>query len=417
MTSLILLVELVLVATLLPPSLLLAAVLLAAAYRRLTERVAIDPAEVTVARFLVLIPAHDEADVIAVTVRSCFEVDYPPDRFQVWVIADNCTDATADRARAAGAEVLVRADPTRKSKGYALEDFFQGAATDPAVRPFDAYVLVDADTTVSPDLLRAFDRSLRRGDDFVQGYYTVRNADASWRTRLMTYAFSLANGVWLAGTDQLGLSVGLKGNGMCFRAAALARHPWRVYGLVEDMEYAWALRVAGARVRFQPLARVHGEMVSRGGAGAASQRRRWESGRQALRRGVRPRLWRSAALSIGRKLIYQVELNYPPLGRLGMTLVLATMLDLWGLWASEGQAAWRAAGSIVLVEWAILIAYLASPLMIMGLPVRYLMSIAYAPYYIAWKLLVARGRTPGEWVRTPREAVAGEFPPGPETHG
>ena len=301
MLQLLLIVELALVLALAPWFTLLAAVVLAALVRRVAGRERFDPVRVPTSRLLVLIPAHDEAGVIGETVASCRAVTYPADLFQVVVIADNCADTTAAEAEAAGALVVVRADLARKSKGFALEDFFRGVITHPAIRPADAFVLVDADTSVAPDLLRAFDQSLGRGDDFVQGYYSVRNADASWRTRLMTYAFSLANGVWLVGTDALGLSVGLKGNGMCFRAAALDRFPWRVHGLVEDMEYAWALRVGGGRVRFQPLARVFGEMVSRGGTGAASQRQRWESGRRALRASVRPQLWRSSALSLGRK--------------------------------------------------------------------------------------------------------------------
>lgn len=408
MIPLLLIVELALLVALAPWFSLLAAVLAAAIWHKLVDRSTIDPTEVPPTRFLIVIPAHDEAGVIGVTVRSCRAVDYPRDQFQVWVIADNCTDATASQARAAGAEVLVRSDLARKSKGYALEDFFDGAATNPAIHPAEAFVLVDADTTVSPNILRAFDLSVRRGDDFAQGYYTVRNADASWRTRLLTYAFSLANGVWLAGTDQLGLSVGLKGNGMCFRAAALSRFPWRVAGLVEDMEYAWALRVAGARVRFQPLAQVQGEMVSRGGAAAASQRQRWESGRRALRSSVRPQLWRSSALSFVQKFIYQTELNFPPLSRLVVGLALVSVLDVGGTWASQGGLVWWVITSVVVASWTVLTTYLLSPLVVMGLPARYLLSLGHLPYYMLWKLVVGRSRQPQEWVRTPREAVAGE---------
>ncbi len=77
-------------------------------------------------RFLFVIPAHDEASVVGVTVKSCLAVAYDPQWFQVAVIADNCTDETASIAAAAGALVVVRADLDRKSKGFALEDFFNG---------------------------------------------------------------------------------------------------------------------------------------------------------------------------------------------------------------------------------------------------------------------------------------------------
>lgn len=409
MIQLLLLVELLLVVALVPWIGMLVAVMVAALARHLVGVRRLDPDRLPLTQFLIVVPAHDEAGVIAETVASCLKVNYPPDLFQVVVIADNCTDETGGVAESAGALVVARSDLTRKSKGFALEDFFDGVITHPSIRPAEAFVLVDADTSVAPDLLRAFDQSLAGGADFIQGYYTVRNADVSWRTRMITYAFSLVNGVWLAGTDALGLSVGLKGNGMCFRSSALARLPWRVHGLVEDMEYAWALRVAGERVRFDRNARVFGEMVSRGGSGAASQRRRWESGRKALRASVKPRLWKSSRLTGFRKLIYQIELGFPPLGRLVMGLVLASTLGFVGLWFSGLATLWVMLLLVPIVGWVGLAAYAISPLLIVDLPVRYLGSLLHFPYYLGWKLTVGLLRAPQQWVRTPREDASTHF--------
>ena len=238
-------------------------------------------------RFLIVIPAHDEAGVIGTTVRSCLALDYDPSLFSIYVIADNCTDSTADEAREAGASVVERSDPNSRSKGHALDYFFTHIPAGNPEAGHDATVIVDADTLVDPGLLRVFDRALVKGKDWLQGYYSVSNPDASWRTRMMTYAFSLANGVWMVGLDRLGLGVGLKGNGMCFSSRGLRRFPWKAHGLVEDMEFALMLRVQGERVSFEPEARVFGEMVSRGGAGAASQRRRWEVGRRSAPRDFR----------------------------------------------------------------------------------------------------------------------------------
>ena len=143
--------------------------------------------------------------------------------------------------------------------------------------------MIDADTIVDPGILTAFAAALGEGKDWVQCYYTVRNPDASWRTRMMTYAFSLFNGVWLLGQDRLGLAVGLKGNGMCFSTRGLGRFPWRAYGLTEDLEFSWMLRIAGERTHFLPGTRVCGTMLSRGGSAATAQRLRWEAGRKATR--------------------------------------------------------------------------------------------------------------------------------------
>ncbi len=410
MTNIFLILDILLVLLLSPWFGLMALIVLAASWRRVFGGRDVSQTNPT-SRFLFVIPAHDEASVIGVTVRSCLAVDYDPDRFQVFVIADNCVDDTAAIAEAAGARVMVRHDLSRKSKGFALEDFFRGVATDPAIRPFDAFVLVDADTSVAADLLRAFDRSLRRGDDFIQGYYTVRNADASWRTRMMTYAFSLANGVWLLGLDQIGLSVGLKGNGMCFRASALDRFPWQAHGLVEDMEFAWNLRIGGERVRFQPLAEVYGEMVSRGGAGAASQRRRWESGRRALRTAFRRGLWETPHLSWVEKVLYSLDLDFPPLSRLMVGLGLASAIGSLGV-LYEGNLSATSSGIIATMVgfWGIFILYILSPIFTLSLPIRYLISLTHLPYYIIWKVSIGLSKKPQGWVRTPREASSTSSP-------
>ena len=355
-------------------------------------------------RFLIVIPAHDEQGAIGATVRSCLALDYDRDLFAIHVIADNCTDGTAAEAREAGASVVERSDPELRSKGHALEYFFTEI---PEGRPdagHDATVLIDADTVVDPSLLKAFDRALGEGKDWVQGYYTVRNPDASWRTRMMTYAFSLANGVWMLGLDRLGLGVGLKGNGMCFSSAGLRRAPWKAHGLVEDMEFALMLRVLGERVRFEPDARVFGEMVSRGGAGAASQRRRWEAGRGSLRGKFAGQLARSGSLGALAKASYLLDLFFPPLATLALGLVAASSvhglaaLDARFVPASRGLLPAHAAMA------ATFLAYALSPTAIMGLPARYLASLLALPYYIAWKILVALGRPPKSWVRTPRES-------------
>ena len=410
MTNLLLIADLLLILLLSPWFGLMASIVVAAIWGRLLGSGTVPETNPT-SRFLFVIPAHDEADVIGITVRSCLAVDYDPDRFQVFVIADNCTDDTASIAEASGAKVMVRHDLSRKSKGFALEDFFRGVPNDPTIRPFDAFVLVDADTSVAADLLGAFDRSLRRGDDFVQGYYTVRNADASWRTRMMTYAFSLANGVWPFGLDQLGLGAGLKGNGMCFRASALERFPWQAHGLVEDMEFAWNLRIGGERVRFQPLARVYGEMVSRGGSGAASQRRRWETGRKALRGAFRRKLWASPHLSWVQKIAYQLDLDFPPLSRLLIGLCVASAIAGLGvLLGGSSPIIWGGLTAILFAFLGIFAIYTLSPVFIINLPIRYLMSLGYLPYYITWKIAVGLLKKPQSWVRTPREATSTSRP-------
>ena len=117
----------------------------------------------------------------------------------------------------------------------------------------------------------------------------------------MTYAFSLFNGVMQLGQNALGSSAGFKGNGMCFSTRGLRRRPWGSYGLVEDMEYSWTLRVAGEKILFEPDVAVYGAMLGSGGKAAANQRRRWEFGRSEIRRKYLGPLLRSQRARLVRK--------------------------------------------------------------------------------------------------------------------
>ena len=126
----------------------------------LSRRPALPPPAAAVPHFDLLVPAHDEEGGIAATVKSLLALDWPADRRRVVVIADNCTDATAALAREAGAMVMERHDTERRGKGFALAYAMdrllaEGLAT--------AIVVVDADTLVSPGLLRAFAARLERG--------------------------------------------------------------------------------------------------------------------------------------------------------------------------------------------------------------------------------------------------------------
>jgi cellulose synthase/poly-beta-1,6-N-acetylglucosamine synthase-like glycosyltransferase len=358
-------------------------------------------------RFVVVIPAHDEEANVGATVASCRALAYDPAAFTVFVIADNCTDATARAARAAGAEVFERVDPDRRSKGYALEDFFRHlAGAGPGRSEFDAAVVIDADTVVDPGLLARFADALAVGADWAQCYYTVSNPDASWRTRLLTYALSLFNGVWLLGQDRLGLSVGFRGNGMCLSRRGLGRVPWQAHGLVEDQEFAWQLRVAGERVRFVPEARVYAEMVSRGRA-AVSQRRRWEEGRRSLRgRFLRP-LLASPALTPWNKALLLLDLLFPPLMPLFGLLLLAAAVHPAALAAPALEPLSRqllpAHGLMALI----VAAYAVSPFLTLGLPLRYAPALLAVPYFAVWKFLATFNARTLDWVRTQRESAAG----------
>jgi 1,2-diacylglycerol 3-beta-glucosyltransferase len=245
----------------------------------LFSRGMVTPAPNFTRHFALVVPAHNEATGIVDTIRSLRLLDYPVDKFDIVVIADNCTDATAELARATGVTVVERFDDARRSKGFALADVFPKVLHDPRV---DVIVVIDADTQVDVNLLSALSARFAGGAHAAQADYQVANPEGGWRTELMSVAFTCFHEVRSMGRERLGLSAGLRGNGMAFSRFALETVPHEAASLVEDLEHGIALAKAGIRVAYVHEAHVRAEMPVDDDA-AASQRKRWENGRDLMR--------------------------------------------------------------------------------------------------------------------------------------
>ena len=366
------------------------------------------PASTPSTRIDVVVPAHDEENGIAATVASLLATDYPPALRRVVVVADNCSDATADRAREAGARVLVRVDPERRGKGYALALAFDRSIADGFA---EAVAVVDADTVVSPGFLRACALRVAGGAGAVQVHYGVRNPDASWRTRLLAISFALFHEVRSLARERLRCSAGLRGNGMCFTTRLLREVPYQAFSVVEDVEYGIRLGLAGHRVHYAGEAAVLGEMPS-GAAASRSQRRRWEGGRMRMARQHALELLRLGVVRRDRVLLdLGLDLLVPPLSYLGAAaaggmLVVVLASALRGRWVLPAAWLWGASLAAIAV-------HVARGWWRSGTGWRGLRALGWAPVYLVWKLGVAISRPDrpkGEWVRTSRE-------PGPPSAG
>ncbi len=350
-------------------------------------------------RFDIVVPAHDEENEVAQTVASLLAVDYPRERFRVLVVADNCSDRTAEMATAAGAQVLVRRDADRRGKGHALAFAFDYCLADGFA---DAVVVVDADTLVDKNLLVAFAARFERGVSAVQADYGVRNSGSSWRTRLMAIALAAFHGVRSAARERLGVSCGLRGNGMAFGRGLLQSHPPVAFSVVEDLEYGIQLGYAGVRVEYVPEARVLGHMAVTEGA-SRSQRRRWERGRHALVREHVPALLREAwRRRDGTLLDLALDLMVPPLGQLLVVTVVGLGLSLLAVPSGVVVAAWLWAAALLGVVVHVLRGWAFSGVGLIGLR-----DLLWVPVYVVWKMTLRfsdKGRRPEEWVRTSREA-------------
>lgn len=359
------------------------------------NRPAVPPPGPRTRRFAVLVPAHDEAAVIERLLRSLALLRYPRDFVDVFVVADNCVDTTAELARRAGAIVHERKDATLKAKGHALRWLFERVR---ARGPYDAYVIFDADSEVASDFLERMDARLTAGALVVQSHYRVLNAEASSVAALREAALASLHYLRPLGRAALGLSCGLKGNGMCFDARTLDRHGWSSVGLAEDVELHLELVRHGVRVDFAPEAVVRADMPLTLEA-ASSQNLRWEAGRLATIRHLVLPLLGTGIVRFDLKLVdAAAEQLIPPLS---VAVSVGAACAFFG--ALAGNATVTTLG---LVGTSGLVLHVLAGLLAVRAPVSVYRALLATPAYIGWKLLLyARATAAGPqqaWVRTER---------------
>jgi cellulose synthase/poly-beta-1,6-N-acetylglucosamine synthase-like glycosyltransferase len=358
----------------------------------LPERSGIRSSSIPVWRVAVVVPAHNESASIASCITSLLAAQRADMDVDVYVVADNCTDDTAQVAAQAGAGVLVRNNPAERGKGYALHFAF----TTLQPRGYDCLLVVDADTVVAPNFIVAAAGAMRGGAAAVQVRYLVRNANESARTRLMRLALCAWNVVRPLGRERLGLSVGLLGNGFGLRSETLGVVPYLASSVVEDLEYHLSLVQAGFRVKFVSETAVFGEIPTHG-AGVKTQRSRWEGGRFRMIREQTPKLLRGL---LSGKLIFLeplFELLLLPLAFHVALLILAVITPM------------PLVRDIGLAGLAIVVLHLTAAIVVGGGNWRDAGTLAMAPFYIVWKLamipsLLRNARSDNAWVRTKRNA-------------
>ena len=358
-------------------------------------------------RFIILIPAHNEELLLGGVLQRLHDLSYPATHIEVVVIADNCDDLTAEVARKAHATVLERHDLINRGKGQALNWAMQGPLKN-WPRPWDALVIMDADSVLNTDFLWFMDERLEQGHQAIQGYYGVQNPGESWRTALMTVALAAFHFLRPLGRDKLGLPCGLKGNGMCFARPLVERFGYPATSVVEDIELALMYLRHGVGVKFAAGAQVLGQMAATTKQ-ADSQRKRWEGGRLPLIKDWALPLWHEGLHERnGAKMDGALDIFVPP-------LTLLVMLTAGGWLITLGLAMLNAAtaGWIVLGVWSgallAIVVYVCAGLMLIKAPGGVWLRLAFAPVYVVWKLgvylrmaLSQGGKTPSEWVRTGR---------------
>jgi cellulose synthase/poly-beta-1,6-N-acetylglucosamine synthase-like glycosyltransferase len=228
-------------------------------------------------RFVIMLSAHNEEAVIGSLLDSLAAQRYPSDRYQVHIVANNCTDRTAAIVQASDLAVChERLDGDLATKGAALSWLWQRVSAETTAG--DVVLILDADNVVAPDFLDEMNQLFERGCRVVQSTRRAKNADDSWASQLDGISEALWNRLDQEGRMFLGLSATLAGSGMAFEREVFA---WLMRdgapGLLEDIEWQARLMLAKITVGYASRASVFDEKTS-DISQVSRQRKRWVAG-------------------------------------------------------------------------------------------------------------------------------------------
>ncbi len=348
-------------------------------------------------RIALLIPAHNEATIIADTIAGIKPQLRSWDRLVV--VADNCTDDTAMIANAAGAEVVERTDDSKLGKGFALDAGTQFLSQHPP----DVVIVLDADCEAEPDTIDELARVVDSTGCPAQALNLIRAPKGSGPEALVSvFAFLVKNWVRPRSLHRLNIPVALTGTGMAFPWNLIATASLANGEIVEDLALGISFIQKGYAPKFCERARIWSDLPSNQAA-IIAQRTRWEHGYLgSMLRDAPSLMWSGIREGRIKLILVGLDMVVPPLAMLVLLSALAsTMLFLcaymtgyWGPLCLLLCTGSLAAMGIVLSWWKF-----ASEL----IPAKVVFAI---PGYVFRKVGIYRrffGNRQTEWVRTKRD--------------
>jgi len=347
-------------------------------------------------RFTAIMPAHNEEAIIARTIASIMPQLPPSGR--LLVVADNCSDGTAQAASSAGADVIIRHDMTRIGKGYALDHGMRSLGSDLP----EVIIIIDADCEVMPGALEILAKHCAATGRPAQARYSMLAPPSPSPTdKVSRLAWTIKTFVRPLGSAHLGWPCQLMGSGMALPFDLVSRLDLATGHIAEDQKFGAELTLAGKSPFFLPEAQIVSQLPQ-GETGKRQQRTRWEHGHLAvIEEFFLPLMGRAISKRSLHLLAFTLDLCTPPLTLLAMSIVLAEGLSVsWFI--MTGAASPLAVSSSVL---ACLVAAIGVAWWRFGQEIISLRELAAGPAYCLLKIpsyirfFVSRQV---EWIRTER---------------
>ena len=211
-------------------------------------------------RFAVVVSARNEREVIGDLIHSIKVQNYPQELIDVFVIADNCTDDTAEVAREAGAIVFPRHNDKEVGKGYALDYGFQVIREQYSDCGYEAYFVFDADNVLDVNYFREMNATFDAGTKASTSYRNSKNYDSNW--------ISAGYAVWFLREAKflnqarltLNTSCAVSGTGFFISSDIIEKNGgWKWHLLTEDIEFSANSILEGVRISYTPTAVLYDE--------------------------------------------------------------------------------------------------------------------------------------------------------------
>ncbi|MBQ8639937.1 MAG: glycosyltransferase family 2 protein [Lachnospiraceae bacterium] len=227
-------------------------------------------------RYGIVIAARNESAVIGDLLASIRAQSYPGEQIATFVVADNCTDNTAEIARSCGAVCYERFHPSKKTKGYALQYLFEQIRRDYGIEAFEGYLILDADNLLKPDYIEQMNKAFDSGEKIIASYRNTRNLGDGCIAA--SYALHWMRTVRLEHRARsfFGLATRLQGTGILF-SSELVRDGWHYTQLTEDRAFCADAVARGYSISYQDEAEFFDEQPTSLRI-AMRQRIRWSKG-------------------------------------------------------------------------------------------------------------------------------------------
>ncbi len=229
-------------------------------------------------KFAAVISARNERDVIGQLISSIKSQNYPKDKLDVFVIADNCNDDTAQVAREAGAIVYERFNKVQVGKGYALDWLFKIIDRDHKDAGYEGYMIFDADNILDVNYVSEMNKVFDNGYDILTSYRNSKNFDSNWISAAYSLWF-LREARYLNNSRmQLGTSCAISGTGFLVGANVIEGNGgWIHHLLTEDIEFTCDSVSKGMKIGYASKAVLYDEQPTKFSQ-SYTQRLRWAKG-------------------------------------------------------------------------------------------------------------------------------------------